>query len=395
MRGDQMLKLVGDFTDVGYLPQESSDLNGCHITGETPVDYSLTCEDKSFTLRAENEKPEPPSSGSNAMNGIEVPPIIADSHLRASGKIIVCQRDAMNKPFVKLYRQAEELLENDWQCFLLLTQIALRAIRVDSKYNKHNLKPGQAFVGDCRTIGLSEQQYRDAKYRIQFKYKIATFKGTNKGTIATLLNSEIYDINIDNEERTREQTKNGQGTDKERLIKNVRSKECKKKEKSAASSPKTAQKPVATEDGLRRATLLFEGIKKRNSDFSAKDLNAWAIEFERLHRLDGVTWQRVDSVLAWLPSSDFWWRNVLSGAKFRQKFQRLEIEVKATSEDKIVVDHRRICLEAKKEYPNQFKHMQINRDNVVNLHNQKDVPFRIDTSQFKALMNHVFNVEFE
>jgi hypothetical protein len=88
----------------------------------------------------------------------------------------------------------EELLKQP-ECFLLLTQIALRARRTGEGWNPHNLEVGQALIGDYKSIGLSsEKVYRNAKKRLE-NYKIVAFKGTNKGTVATLLNSIVYDIN--------------------------------------------------------------------------------------------------------------------------------------------------------------------------------------------------------
>ena len=123
---------------------------------------------------------------------------------------------------IKLQRAAEELFLIDGDAYLLLTQIAFRANRRESKYNKHNLKTNEALVGDYENCHLSEQRYRDAKERIELKYKLATFKGTNKGTIATLLNTEIFDINPENkndqknEQRTtQERTRNEQRTTNE------------------------------------------------------------------------------------------------------------------------------------------------------------------------------------
>lgn len=98
--------------------------------------------------------------------------------------------------WVKLKRSKEtdELLIYP-QGFILYTQIALRARRTDL-FNKYNLKPGEAIIGDFVNIGLTEQQYRTAKIKLQ-EWGLATFKSTPNGTIATITNSDIYDINID------------------------------------------------------------------------------------------------------------------------------------------------------------------------------------------------------
>jgi len=133
----------------------------------------------------------------------------------------------MSNGFIKLQRSAQELFENDTDAFLLLTQIAFRALRKNSKYNSQNLQPGQALIGDYKSIGLTEQRYRDTKYRLEYKYKLISFKGTNKGTVATILDTTIYDINCEEENEqdtsysyatigtTKERTKNEQTNEQE------------------------------------------------------------------------------------------------------------------------------------------------------------------------------------
>lgn len=101
----------------------------------------------------------------------------------------------MPQGFIKLFREkALELLEENSKAFLLLTQIAIRARRNDAEYS--SLKANQAFIGDHEKIGLSRQEYRSAQKKLT-KYKLASFEPTNKGTIATLICTAVYDINAD------------------------------------------------------------------------------------------------------------------------------------------------------------------------------------------------------
>lgn len=102
--------------------------------------------------------------------------------------------------FVKLYREGLALLELSLPAFALLTQIALRANRMDPAYSIYQLKANEALVGDHKKIGLSRQQYRDAVLRLE-AHGLATFRKTNQGTIAVLTNKAIFDINTESDER--------------------------------------------------------------------------------------------------------------------------------------------------------------------------------------------------
>ena len=85
--------------------------------------------------------------------------------------------------------------------------MAFRARRTDHPMN--GLKAGQCFLGDIKKIGLTERQYRTAKKQLE-TWNLATFKGTSKGTIGTLLNTKVYDIN--------EESSDEQVTDKRRTV---------------------------------------------------------------------------------------------------------------------------------------------------------------------------------
>lgn len=99
--------------------------------------------------------------------------------------------------FIKLSRNPEvgDLIHYPI-AFALLTQVALRARRSGQKFNLHNLSVGQALIGDRQSIGASEQNYRTAKEQLE-KWGFATFQPTNKGTIASLTDTRVFDINIE------------------------------------------------------------------------------------------------------------------------------------------------------------------------------------------------------
>lgn len=52
---------------------------------------------------------------------------------------------------------------------------------------------GTAFIGDYKTVGLTPRRYRTAKKRLA-RDRLATFKGTNRGTKAWLCNSRVFDV---------------------------------------------------------------------------------------------------------------------------------------------------------------------------------------------------------
>jgi len=96
--------------------------------------------------------------------------------------------------YIMLKRSDDTLaLLSNPNAFALLTIIAIRARRTDA-FNIHSLKLGEALIGDYKSCGLTRQQYRTALSKLEEWNFIAT-KATNKGTIATLADARVYDIN--------------------------------------------------------------------------------------------------------------------------------------------------------------------------------------------------------
>jgi hypothetical protein len=110
--------------------------------------------------------------------------------------------------YFKCWRSTEamELMRASPNAYILLSVIAWRAQRT-AGFNRHNLKPGEALIGDFKNYGMSEQNYRTAK-RILSEAKFATFKPTSKGTVSRITNTRIFDINADsiNEQNNRQPT---------------------------------------------------------------------------------------------------------------------------------------------------------------------------------------------
>jgi len=219
----------------------------------------------------------------------------------------------MSSGFIKLQRNVEtwEVLK-DKNAFLLLTVIALRARR-NNDFNKHDLLAGQALLGDYRNYGLSEQQYRTAKHKLQ-RWGFATFKATNRGTVATLTDTRIYDAHIEDEQRTEQQSGNGQTTTNKN-----------EKNYTSFSQPKKKYGPKSLE--LRLAILLFDLIKQRKTDYKRPNLQKWAVHIDRMLRIDKRNPEKIEEVITWSQQDLFWQDNILSVQKLRERFDQLELRM--------------------------------------------------------------------
>ena len=105
-----------------------------------------------------------------------------------------------------------EILNKNPHAFVLLFFIAVRAWRGPG-VSPRDCDIGEALIGDYSKMGMTEQKYRTAKKHLE-KMGFITTKSTNKGTVAKLINTELFDPNF---ELGNEQI-NGQITSKQRAV---------------------------------------------------------------------------------------------------------------------------------------------------------------------------------
>ena len=162
--------------------------------------------------------------------------------------------------FIKLNRcnKTEELMK-DIPCFMLLSLIAYRAKRKDD-FSINNLKIGEALIGDYKAVGLTRQQYRTSLKKLE-NWGFVTTKTTNKGTVATLLDSEVYNINL---EDTNQQNNHTSANEKPSANhqtttnKNIRSKEVKKEDISLSELQQKVEQLEAANAALERELTVFQ-----------------------------------------------------------------------------------------------------------------------------------------
>lgn len=92
---------------------------------------------------------------------------------------------------------------------------------------------------------------------------------------------------------------------------------------------KTAALKAFAEDhpGMRLSRTLFQFMALRLPSLKEPNFQSWAREADMLLRIDGRTYEEADKVLRWSQKNPFWQRNILSPAKLRAQFDRLQMEM--------------------------------------------------------------------
>lgn len=74
---------------------------------------------------------------------------------------------------------------------------------------------------------------------------------------------------------------------------------------------------------LKLAALLFSLILSHNSKAKEPDIEKWAEEIDRMIRIDERDPQEIEVIIRWCQDDDFWFANILSAKKLREKYDQL------------------------------------------------------------------------
>lgn len=83
-------------------------------------------------------------------------------------------------------------------------------------------------------------------------------------------------------------------------------------------------------DAYQAASFLARQKEKHYPDLKPpeeKDIQRWAADFDKCNRIDKHSWEDISDVLRFSQKNAFWRKNILSGKKFREKYERLLIEM--------------------------------------------------------------------
>lgn len=110
---------------------------------------------------------------------------------------------------------ADDLLEHYPPAILMAYTIGKRA-RYREGVGSNGLEQGECYIGDHKKMGLTPRQYRTCIEKLS-KAGFATFRTTNKCTIAKLLDTRLFAITKPDadEQNDKQPTNNRQATDKQ------------------------------------------------------------------------------------------------------------------------------------------------------------------------------------
>lgn len=102
-----------------------------------------------------------------------------------------------------------------------------------------------------------------------------------------------------------------------------------------------------SDDDYRFAEGMFASVLKVAPKTTQPDLNKWAVAIRRMREIDGRTHAEIAEVFRYANRDEFWKVNILSPVKLREKFARLDAQMRSqgnakrngTSAEKWAIDH--------------------------------------------------------
>ncbi len=82
---------------------------------------------------------------------------------------------------------------------------------------------------------------------------------------------------------------------------------------------------------INLSKYLFEKIRKNNPEHKEPNFQNWAKHIDYMIRLDKRSPARIKELINWCQDDHFWYKNILSTEKLREKFDQLSLAMKGTN----------------------------------------------------------------
>lgn len=109
---------------------------------------------------------------------------------------------------------------------------------------------------------------------------------------------------------------------------NTRDKESNVDDKSPTPAPLKTGKRIFEEHEhpLVLAKYLHELIKRNNPYAKEPNFQEWGNHIRLMHEVDGIEYSVIQNCISWCQNDSFWYKNILSTKKLREKFQTLYMQ---------------------------------------------------------------------
>lgn len=90
------------------------------------------------------------------------------------------------------------------------------------------------------------------------------------------------------------------------------------------TSPRRKKRVYGPDDqNYQLADYLYQKIKANNPDTKKPNLQKWADDVRLMHERDKRDYDKIKRLIDWSQANDFWYANILSAGKLREKYDQL------------------------------------------------------------------------
>lgn len=153
------------------------------------------------------------------------------------------------------------------------------------------------------------------------KWEMLNIKSNNKYSLVTVANYDFYQASLKkDEQQTEHQLNNKRTTDEQQMNTNNNVNNVKKKE----PSPKRVYDEQ--NEYYIIADFFVKQIRKNNPNFKTPNMQKWSNEIRLLVEKDEKDKSAVCKIIKKVQEDSFWFSNILSPSKLREKFGMLEMK---------------------------------------------------------------------
>ncbi len=218
----------------------------------------------------------------------------------------------------------------------------------DDHGHEIELQPGQL----CTTIreiqgwcarGISKNEVERCIVKLKL-YRFLRQEVRHHKSIITISDSVIY-------KKTKKKNETGSETTLRQDRDKIETEYNKVKNVNKNIRPKSQPKPksLVSADASTLCSLFLKKLLEFKPDLKTPNVETWAKDFDKMLRLDKRSPEKVKQVIEWLTTSQFWRKNVLSAAKLREQFDRLQL---AAEESSLFTSKESILERIKKRFVN-------------------------------------------
>jgi len=133
--------------------------------------------------------------------------------------------------------------------------------------------------------------------------------------------ANVHDANVHSQTANKE-SKVKYSKEYNNIVGPVKHDECRKSSNPSEYHPSVFERKCV--DFLIQSIL--EDFPNQKVPRAENEINKWALNIDRLHRIDGVSNEDIWNTLVWAMKDPFWRTNIRSTGKFREKYQTLYLQ---------------------------------------------------------------------